>query len=737
MKKLLLFLFLGSNVFGQIQFIEQKNGPKLSYSSSSGVNILQIDGYQFKDLNKNSQLDPYEDWRLSVSERAKDLASKMSAEQIAGLMLYSAHQSIPARPGGYFAGTYGGKPFDPATMENYLLTDQQKKFLSEDNLRHVLVTTVSSPTDAAIWSNNIQSFCESVGLGIPANNSSDPRHGTQARAEFNAAAGGLISMWPSSLGLAASFEPSLVKEFGNIAAKEYRALGITTALSPQIDIATEPRWNRFDGTFGENSTMAAKFARAYVDGFQGENWGLNSVNAMVKHWPGGGAGESGRDAHYGIGKFAVYPGNNFDEHMIPFLEGAFKLDGKTKMASAVMPYYTISLGQDKKYGENVGNGYSQYILTDLLRKKYGYNGVICTDWLVVAPHREIDNFINGKPWGIENLNLVELHLKALMAGVDQYGGNNDKTPVLAAFDLGAEKIGQEAMRKRIEESAVRLLTNIFQVGLFENPYLDIEKTKEIVGNPDFMQKGFEAQLKSILMLKNKNHLLPLKKSTKIYVPRRYVPASRHFLGFPIPESNEYPINIDLVSKYFTVVENPQEADIALVCIESPKSGIGYDKKDVENGGNGYFPLSLQYGKYTADKAREVSIGGGDPLEKTSNRSYKGKSITASNTHDLELVLSTKEKMGNKPVIVSVLTSNPFVVNEFESKVDAIFLNFAVQDQALLDVISGKFNPIAKLPMQMPASMDEVEMQLEDVPNDMKPHIDSEGNSYDYGFGLTY
>ena len=187
-------------------------------------------------------------------------------------------------------------------------------------------------------------------LGIPANNSSDPRHGTVADAEFNAGAGGAISMWPGSLGMAATFDPAVVKKFGQIAAIEYRALGIATALSPQVDISTDPRWNRISGTFGEDPKLAADMARAYIDGFQTSTgnkeiaggWGYNSVNAMVKHWPGGGSGEGGRDAHYGFGKYAVYPGNNFKQHFTPFTEGAFKLKGRTGMASAVMPYYTIS-----------------------------------------------------------------------------------------------------------------------------------------------------------------------------------------------------------------------------------------------------------------------------------------------------------------------------------------------------------------------------------------------------------
>ena len=340
---LLLVLLAASNgVFSQnAEFVLVKNagGQTLGYSPGSGIKILTINGMSFKDLNKNGTLDPYEDWRLSADLRAKDLATRLSIEQIAGLMLYSRHQSIPARTTGYFAGTYKGKIFTESGAKPEELTDQQIVFLSQDNLRHVLLTTVQSPETAALWNNKVQALCEGLGLGIPANNSSDPRHGTVSTMEYNAGAGGQISMWPGSLGMAASFDPSLVESFGQIAATEYRALGIATALSPQVDIATDPRWARASGTFGENPKLAAAMAQAYCDGFQTSKggqeikngWGYGSVNAMVKHWPGGGSGEAGRDAHYGMGKFAVYPGGKFTTHFIPFTKGAFKLKGKTKI----------------------------------------------------------------------------------------------------------------------------------------------------------------------------------------------------------------------------------------------------------------------------------------------------------------------------------------------------------------------------------------------------------------------
>ena len=237
---------------GTFRLISNEGGQTLGYSSTSGVKILTVDRLAFKDLNKNGKLDKYEDWRLPVDERAKDLASKLSVEQMAGLMLYSGHQAIPAGPGGPFGGTYNSKPFKESGAQSSDLTDQQKKFLTEDNLRHVLITSVESPAVSAQWNNNAQALVEGIGFGIPANNSSDPRHGSDSYAEFNAGAGGKISMWPGSLGIAASFDPKMMKQFGEIAATEYRALGIATALSPQIDLGTEPRWSRFDGTMGED-----------------------------------------------------------------------------------------------------------------------------------------------------------------------------------------------------------------------------------------------------------------------------------------------------------------------------------------------------------------------------------------------------------------------------------------------------------------------------------------------------
>jgi len=706
--------------YGLFNLVHQTEGPILGYSKESGVGLLEIDGFIFKDLNRNGRLDKYEDWRLEPKERAKDLARQMSIEQIAGLMLYSSHVKVD----------------DPA------VTDKVRAFLKNDNLRHILVTKVKNSYTAALWHNNVQALVESLPLGIPTNNSSDPRNYTWASGEFNAGSGGDISHWPRELGLAATFDMDIVRRHGEVASAEYRALGITTALSPQMDLSTEPRWRRFDGSFSEDSRLCAEIARVYIDAFQTTEgsktgWGTGSVNCMAKHWPGGGAGEGGRDAHYCFGQYAVYPGNNFEEHILPFSEGALKLDGKTGMCSAIMPYYTISYNQDPS-GRNVANGFSRYIITDLLREKYGYEGVVCTDWGITGNNNKV-NLMNGKPWGVADLSVDERHFEALLAGVDQFGGNNRKEPVIAAYGIWCERFGKASADERFRLSAARLLCNFFRVGVFENPYLIPEETAKVVGCKEFVAEGYDAQLKSIVMIKNHDNILPVARGKKVYMPKRHYPASIPFFGRtskPAKERWMYPINVNMLGRYYEFTDNPDEADFAIVRIQTPDGNWGYSEEDVRNGGNGYVPISLQYSDYTAEHAREVSIAGGDPKESFTNRSYKGKSERTYNIDDLNSVIRTKELMGDKPVIVLVQTERPFVP-EFEPYADAILVGFCISNQAFLDLVSGEAEPYALLPLQLPKDMKTVEEQFEDVARDMECYVDEDGHSYDFAFGLNW
>lgn len=716
----------------KITYVSNPNGPKLGVTSAK---IMERDGLYFKDFEGTGQLLLYEDWRLAPEERAKDLASRLSVEEMAGLMMYSSHQMVPFFSGMPFKATYGGMPFEESGATPWALTDQQKKFLTGDHLRHVLVMRLQDALTAARWNNEIQAFAEALPHGIPVNISSDPRNGAAAAGAEYKSGGGQASAWPEGLGIAATFDPDLCREYAQVISAEYRALGIATALSPQVDVGTEPRWMRVADTFGAHPGLVADMGRAYCDGMQSDpkrngDWGPGSVSTMAKHWPGGGPCESGRDAHYPFGKFAVHPGGEQKAHLKPFMEGVFRLDGPTGKTASIMPYYTVNWDMDPQ-GHQVGNSYSRYIIADMLREQAGFDGVVCTDWGITGdPSPMVDSF-SSRCFGVEELTVAQRHLKILENGVDQFGGNNDIVPILEAYRLGCEKYGEEEMLAWFRRSAARLLVGSFRCGLFEDPYLDPEESQRTVGCKAHCDAGFEAQIRSLVLLKNEN-VLPIRERKKVYIPGRKIGARKGFFRNPIPPMELPGADRAAVEKFFDWAETPEEADFALVRIDSPLTDGGYTAEE------GYIPVSLQYRPYTAVNAREESIGQGDFRELDNpNRSYRGKTCYPANESDLDLVLSTRKAMGDKPVIVAVRMQNPCVLAELEAAADAIIADFGVQQDALMTVISGGAEPSGLLPVQLPRDMETVEAHCEDKPLDLEPYVDSRGNAYDFGFGLNW
>jgi beta-glucosidase len=707
-----------------IIYVYNEGGPTLGYNKDSGVTIIEDDGYAFKDLNKNGVLDTYEDWRLADDVRAESLANMMAAdgragiEAISGLMLYSSHTAVRT------------EEIAPATLTA----------LTNEHLRHVLVTQIGSPSIAATWSNNVQIYCEGVEYGIPANNSSDPRHAvSSSNMEYEIGSTGALSQWPSSIGLAATFDTDLVKEAGKIVSAEYRALGITTSLGPQIDTSSDPRWSRVNGTFGDDAAISTDMTRAYVDGYQTTydadgnplGWGSDSINAMVKHWPGGGAGEGGRDAHYNYGKFSVFPADNLASHLMPFTEGAFKLEDGTGSATAVMPYYTISYNQDPT-GGNVGNSYSRYMITDLLRGEYEFKGVVCTDWNIVYDVGSPYSF-GGMCWGMENVDITDRFIRLISTGVDQFGGVNAIANIMFAYDKSVEDNGLTVTNQMWANSGKRLLTNIYQTGLFENPYLNVEETAAEVGNESYMAAGYDAQLKSVVMVKNSGIISPNGIQGKVYAANANNLEDSAAAGlFQSYFGDKYTTNVDDASAMFIVINAP--------------TGGGYDRADFEAGGNGYVPMTLQYSSYTADTAREHSIASNPEVYweqygyDVENRSYRGKTYVNNNlVAALENfnTLTAQAEAKDIPVIVYVRASNPMVFSEIEPSADAILIGYSISTQAALDIATGKVEPRAMLPMQQPASMEAVEAQFEDAGHDLECYVDANGNEYDFGFGLNY
>ena len=443
--------------------VENEGGKTLGYCPDSGVKIIEKDGFAFKDLAKTGELLPYEDWRLPAEVRADDLAKRLSIEQVAGLMCFSAHQFNIVKE----------------------VTDEQKTFLGQ-HLRSVLNSGGLGGIEDEVqiaWANNMQKYVEGMEFGIPCYFASDPRNGQG------------VSDWPGNLGLAATFDPELAKTAAKCQSRELRDLGVACFLAPQVDIASDPRWYRDSGTFGEDPALSRDMVKKFCDGLQStydENgndlgWGKDSLTAMVKHWTGEGASEGGREAHMDGGKYAVYPNHNFEALMIPFVDGAFKLEGKTGSATAVMSSYTAAYEEDGSLGEPVGSSFSEYKIKKLLRERYGFTGVVCTDWMGLNEGKAEGKRACG--WGahIEDLNTTpgERAFIAIMAGVDQMGGCSNPTVLMDAYRFGCEKVGKEVMDEAFARSAQRLLQGYFLTSIgyvFMGVFLFLSSLFFTVGN---------------------------------------------------------------------------------------------------------------------------------------------------------------------------------------------------------------------------------------------------------------
>jgi beta-glucosidase len=449
-------------------YIAYKDAAKLIGKEAP---ILKIDGHDFRDLNKNGKLDAYEDYRVNTEDRISNLISLMTLEEKAGSMFITMA-----------AMNSDGSLSETQSILNpisYVVEGNTAMVLGK-NMNHLNTLQSTSPQAMVTWHNNIQKLAERTRLGIPLTLATDPRHGVP-NAPGASIYSPFFSSWPSTLGLAATRDSNLVRAFGDIARQEYKSLGFRLTLSPMADLATEPRWGRINGTFGEDAELAATMTKAYILGFQGDSINENSVECMVKHFAGGGPQENGRDAHFPPGH-QVYPGNNFKYHLIPFEKGAFAAG-----AAQVMPYYGLPVGQT---GEEVGFGYNKDIITGLLRNTYHFDGIVCTDWGLVTDAKILGYTLKpAAAHGVENLTAKQRMEKIINAGCDMFGG--EALPNVLVELVKEGKITE----KRIDVSVRRILREKFRLGLFDHPYLDPAGVK-VINNASFAAKGIEAQQKS-------------------------------------------------------------------------------------------------------------------------------------------------------------------------------------------------------------------------------------------------
>lgn len=651
-----------------ISFAQKSVQPNLGFRS---VKILKINGLAFKDLNKNGKLDKYEDWRLPQEIRIKDLISLMTLEEKIGFMListtrlagdYSFQQNAPKTE---ISSGFNEEDLIQATnmftrkplAVPILSAAGTTKAVNEIHQRHFILRANTSAKILAEWSNNLQELCEKDRLGIPAIVASNPRNHITIDASIGTSVGTTVfSRWPGELGMAAMRDLKLTHEFAEIAAKEWSSVGLRKGYMYMADLATEPRWQRIEGTFGENADLAADMIREIVLGFQGTKLNKNSVAMTTKHFPGGGPQVGGQDSHFDWGKNAHYPGGMFEYHLKPFIAA---INAGT---SSIMPYY--SAPKDKSM-EEVGFSYNKAIIQDLLRKKLGFKGIINSD---TGP-------IDMMPWGVENLSIVQRYQKAIDAGVDIFSGGADPALLLETVKTGL------ISESRINESIARLLKEKFDLGLFENPYVDVEKAEKVVGNAEFQKKGDLALRKSIVLLRNDAKVLPIALKKKVYFETYYDNGR---------SKNPITVNmLKIANSNIEFVATKEEADVVLLWLIPSGGGLFASQGK---------PIELSLSKNKIDVAH------------------------------------VNEIINAKPTIVAINFTNPWVIDEIDKgATKTIIATFGTTQDALLDIVSGAFNPTGKMPFTTPVSEKAVSENQSDVPGFMKPNY----ALFKFGDGLNY
>ena len=628
--------------------------PVLGHRS---VPMLTVDGLQFKDLNRNGKLDRYEDWRLSPAERAQDLVRQMSVEDLAGVMV---HATLPAI-GGAEASIGRGSGYD---------MDKSKALIDGKRINSFITRLGGEPTLIAESDNRLQQMAEGTRFGIPLTISTDPRNNFLYVSGASVEAG-LFSKWPETTGMAAINDPALTRKFADTVRREYMAVGIREALSPQADLATEPRWARLNGTFGEDAGVAKQQVEAYVEGMQNGKAGLNpgSVLTVVKHWVGYGAQRGGFDSHNYYGRYNDLTNAQLAYHVEPFL-GAFDAH-----VAAVMPTYSIleKITVNGQPLEQVGAGLNRQLLTGLLRGKYGFKGVVLSDWGITSDCVELCQQgmpagqkmgpqLIGMPWGAIDLSKTERFAKAINAGVDQVGGTDDVASLLDAQRTG--KLSQDRMR----EAAERVLEEKFAIGIFEDPYVDPAAAKQVVGNPASLKAGEDAQERAMVPLENKRGTVPVRAGAKVWL-FHVDPAAAKAHGL-------------------VVVDDPAQADVAIIRAETPSDMLH----------PGYFFGGRQH-------EGRLNFKPGDPA------------------YDALL------RCGKTPAVMTVYMDRPAILSEVKDKAAALYADFGVSDNALLEVLTGRAKAGGHLPFELPSSMAAVEAQQSDLPHDSSHPL------YPYGYAL--
>ena len=703
--------------------------------------VLTLDGRQFKDSNGNGRLDPYEDWRLPVGERIDNLVAQMTLEEKAGLMLINTLNADA-----------GGKV--PAAAADMVQTQKMSRFIFRSVVTAPATGAQVTPQQAAVFTNAVQEMSEATRLGIPTIFKSNARNHYEKdpRVGINEAAGAFTE-FPKEAGLAAAAlgagDMAPIREFATVMGDEWKSIGLRGMYGYMADLSTEPRWYRVHETFTENADLNADIMRTLVQTLQGREvkdgtsvTPRSAVALTLKHFPGGGPQEMGLDPHYAHGKNQVYPGGNFGYHLKPFIAA---LDAGV---SSVMPYYgvPINVTYEGVAYEQTGMAFSKQIVTDLLRAKLGFKGYVNSD----------TGIINDRAWGLEKKSVPERVAAAINSGTETLSGFSENKTIT---DLVKAGLVTEA---RVTEAAKRLLKEQFQLGLFENPYVDAALADAIIGKDAHRSAGMELQRKSVVLLQNQTQAdgsktLPLKAQAKVYT-----------LGLARTDTEKYGFRVT-DGEALVGGQRPSAAghDYAVIRVEvsnnklvpgtTTRAASTYRSNDAATGGRinpatgrswGFDDRCVNSAAYSAADATKpclddgLAFGGSLPWENgmlSFTEMAQAQSWLVSPA--LEQIQAVMNEVGAKKTVLAIYFRQPYVLDDASGlkNAGAIVAGFGISNTALLDVLGGKVlgsgaavKPQGKMPFALANHSQAI---LDNQPD--APGYPQKDTLFPYGFGLTY
>ena len=741
-----------------------ENGPDIGVTTCG---VIVRDGLYFKDMDNSGELAPYKDWRLSPDERAKDMVAHLRLDQQAGLVLNTLFNTpvVPTRA----AATGADGKLEMSKIYKHHDPDEKP-------IPGPLPGMTMSIDDADVLDKHITAgvyrgdmHCEAGMVALYHN------AGTQML-EYEACKGGVAIPYslhtnpinigyPDSLGIGAAVlgdgNADFVYEMADTDRKMMKAEGLHIMYGPQVDVATDPRWPRTNGTYGERTDVTSDITEALIKGYQNGDDGLNegSVVLTVKHFPGDAPSENGFEPHVPIGQWRIYrtPGSMEKYHLPPF-QRAF--DHK---ASSIMPDYSRIAADGRAVPqtyrgevtstEAVPSAYSKELLTDLARNKMGFDGYINSD----------SGITSVQIYGVEDLTVPQRYAKAISAGTDVIGGNTDPENIIKAVEDGL------LPKADLDRASYNRLLSLFRTKRVDNPYLDPDQADQ-ARQDNFdgaKKKAYVANQKAVVLVKNHDHILPLAKEKKVCIVTfkgvdsgfaKMAQAMGAGLGSAnADEALRKTLAEAFEKKGYTVVATPEEADVLYLHVWPISNGVVFYQ---------FAMPVIEMGEIVTDE-REI------------NKSQKktGKQVTVTTLKDVEKIRELADAIharGGK-VVGTCVVNNPWLLDKLEPYCDALTIQYTVSTVALnnalnaqVDVISGDFAPTGRLSLTMvsdPAVIAITEQEIDGVvreicasPNDVPgydkdPYIDPailagvRGGSYAYcdadgtyyrsGFGLNY